>query len=57
VDERRQPLQPPAPAAILILAPTAKHLGTINTGEATANCGWGGDGSDLYITATCTCAG
>ncbi len=27
------------------------HLGTIDTGEATANCGWGEDGSTLYITA------
>jgi gluconolactonase len=26
-------------------------LGTINTGEATANVGWGDDGSTLYITA------
>ena len=26
-------------------------LGTILTGEATANCGWGGDGTTLYITA------
>ncbi len=28
-----------------------KHLGTINTGEATANCGWGDDGTTLYVTA------
>ena len=26
-------------------------LGTIQTGEATANCNWGNDGSVLYITA------
>ena len=39
------------PGGVLILSPEGKHLGTINTGEATANCGWGGDGSDLYITA------
>ena len=39
------------PGGILILSPQGKHLGTINTGEATANCNWGGDGSDLYITA------
>ena len=28
-----------------------KHIGTIETDEATANCGWGDDGSTLYITA------
>jgi gluconolactonase len=40
------------PGGILILTPQGKHLGTIATGEATANCAWGGpDGSDLYITA------
>jgi gluconolactonase len=39
------------PGGVLILSPSGKHLGTINTGEATANCNWGGDGSDLYITA------
>jgi gluconolactonase len=40
------------PGGVLIVTPEGKHLGTINTGEATANCGWGGkDGSDLYVTA------
>ena len=39
------------PGGVLIISPQGKHLGTINTGEATANCNWGGDGSDLYITA------
>ena len=40
------------PGGVLILSKDGKHLGTINTGEATANCGWGGpDGTDLYITA------
>ena len=40
------------PGGVLIIYKDGKHLGTINTGEATANCGWGGrDGSDLYITA------
>ena len=40
------------PGGVLIISKDGKHLGTINTGEATANCGWGGrDGSDLYITA------
>ncbi|WP_422930311.1 SMP-30/gluconolactonase/LRE family protein [Singulisphaera sp. PoT] len=39
------------PGGILIFAPDGTHLGTIDTGEATANCGWGEDGSTLYITA------
>jgi gluconolactonase len=39
------------PGGVLVISPTGAHLGTINTGEATANCGWGGDGSVLYITA------
>lgn len=40
------------PGGVLIIAPDGAHLGTIETGEATANCAWGGeDGSTLYITA------
>lgn len=40
------------PGGVLVVSPDGKHLGTLNTGEATANCGWGGDdGSVLYITA------
>lgn len=39
------------PGGVLVISPEGKHLGTINTGEPTANCGWGGDGSVLYITA------
>ncbi len=39
------------PGGVFVFSPDGKHLGTINTGEATANCGWGGDGSTLYITA------
>ena len=39
------------PGGVLVISPTGAHLGTINTGEATANCGWGDDGSVLYITA------
>lgn len=39
------------PGGVHVLAPDGTHLGTIDTGEATANCGWGGDGSTLYITA------
>ena len=39
------------PGGILIFAPDGTHLGTLATGQATANCGWGEDGSVLYITA------
>jgi gluconolactonase len=39
------------PGGVLVLSPAGKHLGTILTGEATGNCCWGGDGSQLYITA------
>jgi gluconolactonase len=39
------------PGGVLVFAPDGTHLGTIETGEATANCGFGGDGSTLYITA------
>lgn len=39
------------PGGVLILNPAGKHLGTLKTGQATANCAWGDDGSTLYITA------
>jgi gluconolactonase len=39
------------PGGVFILSPEGKHLGTLHTGEATANCAWGEDGSTLYITA------
>ena len=40
------------PGGILIINPQGKHLGTILTGQATANCAWGGPEKDtLYITA------
>lgn len=39
------------PGGVFIFTPEGKHLGTIVTGEATANCAWGDDGSTLYITA------
>lgn len=39
------------PGGILIFAPDGTHLGTLSTGQATANCAWGEDGSVLYITA------
>lgn len=39
------------PGGILVISPAGKLLGRLNTGEATANCNWGDDGSTLYITA------
>jgi gluconolactonase len=40
------------PGGVLILSPQGKHLGTLNTGEPTANCAFGGpNGSALYITS------
>jgi gluconolactonase len=39
------------PGGVFIFSPEGKHLGTIDTGQATANCAWGDDGSTLYITA------
>ncbi len=40
------------PGGVLILSPEGKHLGTILTGTATANCCFGGpDGRTLYLTA------
>ena len=39
------------PGGILVIDPAGKHLGTIQTGQPTANCAFGDDGSTLYITA------
>ena len=39
------------PGGVLIISPKGKLLGRIETGQPTANCGWGDDGSTLYITA------
>ena len=39
------------PGGVLIFSPQGKHLGTILTGQRTANCAFGDDGSTLYITA------
>lgn len=38
------------PGGVLVFSPAGKHLGTILTTDATANCGFGGDGSMLYMT-------
>ena len=39
------------PGGIHIYAPDGTRLGRIETGEKTANCAWGDDGSTLYMTA------
>lgn len=39
------------PGGVLVFTPQGEHLGTIATGVATANCGWGEDGGTLFITA------
>lgn len=50
VDQRGN-LWATGPGGVFIFSPQGKHLGTLATGEATANCAWGDDGSTLYITA------
>lgn len=39
------------PGGVWIFSPAGKPLGRLDTGERTANCGWGNDGTMLYITA------
>jgi len=40
------------PGGVLVISKEGKHLGSILTGQATANCAWGGaDKGTLYITA------
>lgn len=39
------------PGGVLVFSPDGKHLGTIRTGTAIANCAWGDDGSTLYLTS------
>jgi gluconolactonase len=39
------------PGGVLVFTPAGKLLGTIATGEPTANCAFGDDGTMLYITA------
>ena len=50
--DRQGNLWATGPGGVLVFSPDGKHLGTIDTGEATANCAFGGkDSSVLYITA------
>ena len=39
------------PSGVLVITPKGKLLGRIETGQRTANCAWGEDGSVLYMTA------
>jgi gluconolactonase len=39
------------PGGVLVISPSGKLLGRIDTKQLTANCAWGDDGSTLYITA------
>jgi gluconolactonase len=39
------------PGGVYVFNPDGKLLGRISTGEKTANCGWGNDGTVLYMTA------
>jgi gluconolactonase len=39
------------PGGILVFTPEGTLVGRIDTGQATANCNWGGDGTVLYIAA------
>jgi gluconolactonase len=39
------------PGGLLVLSPAGKHLGTVVTGQITANCAFGDDGSTLYMAA------
>jgi gluconolactonase len=39
------------PGGVWVIAPDGKVLGRVDTGVPTANCGFGDDGSTLYITA------
>ena len=49
--DKRGNLCAAGPGGILVLTPQGKHIGTIRTGQPTANCAFGDDGSTLYITA------
>ena len=40
------------PGGVWVIAPDGTHLGTISTGEVTANVAWGDDGQTLYLTAS-----
>lgn len=37
------------PGGVYVFSPGGELLGRMETGEATANCAWGDDGSSLYV--------
>jgi gluconolactonase len=39
------------PGGVLVITPDGRHLGTVRTGQSTANCAFGDDGSTLYMTS------
>lgn len=39
------------PGGVLVFSPDGRHLGTIRTPQATANCAFDADGSTLYMTS------
>jgi gluconolactonase len=39
------------PGGVLVFSPDSRHLGTINTGQATANCALDDTETYLYMTA------
>ena len=39
------------PGGVFVIAPDGTHIGTIRTGQATANCCFGEDGHTLFMTA------
>jgi gluconolactonase len=49
--DRRGNLFATGPGGVLVITPEGRHLGTITTDLATANCAFGDDGSTLYMTA------
>jgi len=50
VDEKGN-LWATGPGGVYVLTPEGKLLGRLSTGERTANCAWGNDGTVLYLTA------
>lgn len=50
VDQRGN-LWASGPGGVLVITPEGRHLGTLETGQATSNATFGDDGSTLYITA------
>ncbi len=49
--DKRGNLFATGPGGVWVFSPDGTPLGRIDTGQATANCAWGGDGTVLYITA------